>query len=44
MENTMCPRCGNLLIERKGLFTVENYLEQGSCPRCGNKIYGRFGG
>ena len=44
MENTVCPRCGNLLIERKGLFTVENYVEQGSCPRCGNKIYGRFGG
>jgi len=40
MENTVCPRCGNLLIERKGLFTVENYVEQGSCPRCGNKIYG----
>jgi len=32
MENTVCPRCGNLLIERKGLFTVENYVEQGSCP------------
>lgn len=44
MENTVCPHCGNLLIERKGLSVVNNYIEQGNCPRCGHKIYGRFGG
>jgi len=32
MENTVCPRCGNLLIERKGLFTVRTMLSKAAVP------------
>jgi len=44
-ENTYCPRCGELLIERWG-FTIAKYrLEDGCCPKCGEAIpiTGRYG-
>lgn len=34
-ENTLCPRCGSLLIERSGYRILRNTLEQrNQCPRC----------
>jgi len=39
-ENTYCPRCGRLLIERKGFFVTRFELKEGRCPRCQRKIEG----
>lgn len=38
-ENTYCPRCGELLIERY-IFNVISYrvTSEKSCPRCGEEI------
>lgn len=41
-ENTCCPQCGNLLIERSGYRIIINRLEQGKCPDCGYSIKGIF--
>lgn len=40
-ENTCCPKCRTILIERTG-YTVQNYhiTAQGTCPKCGTKIPG----
>ena len=41
-ENTLCARCGNLLIGRCG-FAVERLDLKGSaCPRCGTLLHGIF--
>ncbi|NQU10500.1 radical SAM protein, partial [bacterium] len=42
-ENTRCPQCTTLLIERAG-FQVRSYhlTEQGTCPKCGVAIAGRW--
>lgn len=37
-ENTYCPGCGELLIERRGLELVEARLANGRCPSCGREI------
>ena len=39
-ENTRCPRCGTLLIERYGLTLLSNRAEKGRCPDCGGTIDG----
>ncbi len=39
-ENTYCPRCKKLLIERKGYFVMQNNIENGRCKFCGEKIEG----
>lgn len=43
LENTRCPNCHALLIERFG-YLVRNYhlTPTGSCPSCGTKIPGRW--
>jgi pyruvate formate lyase activating enzyme len=42
-ENTWCPGCGALLIQRTGLGVVENRLAPGgACPRCSRPVPGRF--
>ena len=33
-RDTLCPRCGAVLIERRG-WRVRNLLEHGACPDCG---------
>ena len=40
---TICPECGERLIERSG-FTIEEYRLKsgGECPVCGKLIEGRF--
>jgi len=39
-ENTYCPGCKSLLIERVGYSILKNRLKDGYCPDCGKKIYG----
>jgi len=39
-ENTYCPNCGKLLIERSIYTILRNELKDGTCPGCGRKIYG----
>jgi pyruvate formate lyase activating enzyme len=39
-ENTYCPNCGKLLIERQGYAILENNIRNGKCPQCGDRIAG----
>lgn len=39
-ENTYCPACGQLLIERVGFQVERNSLSTGKCPGCGTAIPG----
>ncbi len=39
-ENTYCPGCGKLLIERNMYRILRNELKDGTCPACSRKIYG----
>jgi pyruvate formate lyase activating enzyme len=42
-ENTRCPNCQELLIERRG-FEVQNYYltDDAKCPKCATVIPGRW--
>jgi pyruvate formate lyase activating enzyme len=37
-ENTFCPKCGNLCVERHGFSANMNGLRDGKCSKCGNNI------
>jgi pyruvate formate lyase activating enzyme len=37
-EATLCPVCGEVVIERQGFRLVRNGINKGSCPRCGERI------
>ena len=39
-QNTYCPACKDLLIERSGYTIMQNRLKDGCCPTCGRQIYG----
>jgi pyruvate formate lyase activating enzyme len=39
-ENTWCPSCSTLLIERSGFAIVTNRLRDGACPACDTAIAG----
>ena len=39
-ENTYCPSCNELLIERYGFTMHENHINDGKCPKCGEIIEG----
>ncbi len=39
-QNTYCPACGVLLIERSQYTILQNRLKKDCCPDCGRKIYG----
>jgi pyruvate formate lyase activating enzyme len=42
-ENTCCPQCSNLLVERRGFRVLGYHLTpDGCCPSCGQKIPGRW--
>ncbi len=41
-ENTYCPECGELLIEREGFYLVKKSLRDNHCPRCQREIKGIF--
>jgi pyruvate formate lyase activating enzyme len=37
-DNTYCPKCGELLVERYGFSVTRYELKDKQCPKCGNKI------
>src|SRR6185436_3968623 len=39
-ENTVCPGCGALLIERHGFRVRSERILDGACPDCGRRIPG----
>jgi pyruvate formate lyase activating enzyme len=39
-QNTYCPGCKQLLIERSGFTVLKNQLKDGCCPGCNKQIYG----
>jgi pyruvate formate lyase activating enzyme len=39
-ENTYCPQCRKLLIQRVGFAVLQNRLKEGHCPDCSKEIYG----
>jgi pyruvate formate lyase activating enzyme len=39
-ENTYCPKCDDLLIERIGFRVQQNRLQEGACPDCREPIAG----
>jgi pyruvate formate lyase activating enzyme len=39
-ENTYCPGCGELLIERYGFRVLRNRVADGRCPKCARAIPG----
>lgn len=41
-ENTYCPSCRKLLIERTGYTILRNELKEGRCCDCGKEIYGAW--
>lgn len=42
-ENTYCPVCGEMVLQRWGIQLVQNRLREGRCPSCGTAIPGRWG-
>ena len=41
-ENTFCPNCKGMLIERYGFRVLKNRIRDGGCPECGTRISGRW--
>ncbi len=41
LENTYCPKCGAVVVERQG-YAVKQHDKNGVCPACKEKIAGRF--
>lgn len=37
-ENTYCPQCGKLLIQRYGVRMVKWFMKGDSCPKCNEKL------
>jgi pyruvate formate lyase activating enzyme len=41
-ENTYCPHCQQLLVERKGFRVLSVHLKGESCPSCNVPVPGRW--
>jgi pyruvate formate lyase activating enzyme len=41
-EDTFCPKCGKLIIDRAGYVIRRNDIKDGACAFCGEKIEGRW--
>lgn len=39
-SHTYCPGCGQIVIERSGIFTTAIRMRSGACAACGTKIAG----
>jgi pyruvate formate lyase activating enzyme len=39
-QNTYCPGCRKLLIERSGFTILQNNIRDGRCPQCSREIQG----
>jgi pyruvate formate lyase activating enzyme len=40
LENTRCPACAEILVERRGFSVIANRLNDGKCPKCAAVIPG----
>ncbi|HAM37076.1 MAG TPA: AmmeMemoRadiSam system radical SAM enzyme [Elusimicrobia bacterium] len=40
LENTVCPKCGKTVIERKGYQVSEDKVRDGRCPFCNERLSG----
>jgi len=41
-QDTICPKCGKVVVERIG-YTVRSFnIKDNKCLFCGNRIYGRW--
>ncbi len=38
--DTICPKCGHILIERSNFGVIKNIIKDNHCPNCGIKIAG----
>lgn len=43
-EDTECPHCHRVVVERAGVWLEANHLRDGRCPDCGAAIPGRWNG
>jgi pyruvate formate lyase activating enzyme len=41
-EDTVCPKCGKVLIRRRGFSVVRNEITAGRCPSCLRPVPGRY--
>jgi pyruvate formate lyase activating enzyme len=41
-ENTICPQCGETIVERMGFSIVSQNMANGECGNCGHSIAGVF--
>jgi len=41
-EDTICSKCGEVVIRRRGFSVVDNRVPEGRCPRCETPLAGRF--
>ena len=41
-ENTYCPKCGKIVVERKGYQILQNAIIAGKCRYCAQPIPGRW--
>jgi pyruvate formate lyase activating enzyme len=41
-EKTHCPDCGEVVLDRRGFFLVEDTIDSGKCGNCGKLIDGVF--
>ena len=39
-ENTNCPNCHKLVVERKGYHIIQNHLKGGHCEFCDTPVSG----
>jgi len=39
-ENTICPGCHQVVVERRGFRVLQNQIVNGKCPRCGTTVAG----
>ncbi len=40
LEDTTCPGCGNVVVERTGFTVRRNRIHNGACPDCGTVVAG----
>jgi len=41
-NNTYCPKCRKLLVQRLGIKMKNNHIRNGKCPQCGTPQNGRW--
>ena len=39
-QNTLCPHCGKIIVERRGYSILQKNIENGKCKSCGDHIAG----